>query len=59
MRGERLKRCEEKESTLERYLCYRALVLAVLGKSAEAETWRLLLRMRNREETLFQTVASE
>ncbi|MCD6417220.1 hypothetical protein J7M00_00345 [bacterium] len=49
-----MKRCEEKESILERYLCYRALVLAMLGKSAEAETWRLLLRMRKQKKSLFQ-----
>lgn len=37
----------DKESVLERYLCYRALVLAILGRGTEAEALKIVVRSKS------------
>ncbi len=43
-----------KEFMLERYLCYRALLLAILGKSDEAEALRWFIRKKWNEPVILQ-----
>ena len=45
----------EKLSILERYLCYRALLLAILGKEGDSEALTMLLRAKNSNEPVLQT----
>jgi len=44
----------EKTSVLERYLCYRALLLAILGKDYDSEAIKVLLRAKNTEQPVAQ-----
>ena len=45
---------DEKESMLERYLCYRSLLLAVFGKEAQSEALRWYLRRKREQPEILQ-----
>ncbi len=45
---------DEKESMLERYLCYRSLLLAVFGKEAQSEALRWYLRRKQEQPEILQ-----
>ena len=54
MRGGKMDPSDEKESMLERYLCYRSLLLAVFGKEAQSEALRWYLRRKREQPEILQ-----
>lgn len=52
--GGKMDESDKKETILERYLCYRSLLLAVFGKDAQSEALRWYLRRKREQPEILQ-----